>query len=65
MYHITAHAVFSQSGHIRPEKWLFFPKFPNFSKLEHFKNQEPLIGVQYIKLKPMEILMKCKQEMWL
>ena len=54
---ISAHAVFPQSGHIRPEKRPFFRNFPHFSKLESTRIQEPVIGVQYIKLKPMEI--KC------
>ena len=31
---ISAHAVFPQSGYIRPEKRPFFRKFPHFSKLE-------------------------------
>ena len=31
---ISAHAVFPQSGHIRPEKRTFFHIFPHFSKLE-------------------------------
>ena len=35
---IPAHAVFPQSGHIRPEKRLFFQKCPHFSKLEHLEN---------------------------
>ena len=33
---ISAHAVFPQSGHISPEKQLFFQKCP------HFSNQSPL-----------------------
>ena len=48
---ISAHAVFLQSGHIRPEKWPFFQKCPHFSKIKPCKKYEPLIGVQYIKLK--------------
>ena len=56
---ISAHAVFPQSGHICPEKRPFFPKMSTFSKLEPTQNEEPLIGVQNIKLKPMEILIKC------
>ena len=51
---ISAHVVFPQSGHIRPEKRPFFRNFPHFSKIEPYKNYEPLIGVQYIILKPME-----------
>ena len=34
---ISAHAVFPQSGHIRPEKRPFFQDFPHFSKLEPAK----------------------------
>ena len=48
---ISAHVVFPQSGHIRPEKRPFFQKFPHFSKREHTKKYQPAIGVQYIKLK--------------
>ena len=51
---ISAHVVFPQSGHIRPEKRPFFQKFPHFSKLEPYKMYEPLIGIQYIILKPMK-----------
>ena len=52
---ISARAVFPQSGHIRPEKRLFFRKFPHFSKIQPFKKYEPLIEVQYVILKPMKI----------
>ena len=48
---ISAHVVFPQSGHIRPEKRPFFQDFPHFSKIEPYKKYEPLIGVQYIILK--------------
>ena len=48
---ISAHAVFPQSGHIRPEKRPFFKNIPHFSKIKPCKKYEPLIGVQYIKLK--------------
>ena len=58
----SAHVVYPQSGHIRPEKRPFFQKFPHFSKLESIKNKEPLIVVQYIKLKPLKIHMKCKRD---
>ena len=51
---ISARVVFPQSGHIRPEKQTFFRNFPHFSKIEPYKKYEPLIGVQYIILKPME-----------
>ena len=51
---ISACVVFPQSGHIRPEKRPFSRNFPHFSKIEPYKNYEPLIGVQYIVLKPME-----------
>ena len=34
---ISTHAVFPQSGHIRPEKRPFFQNFPHFSKLETTK----------------------------
>ena len=57
---ISAHAVFPQSGHIRPEKRPFFQKFPHFSKIEPYKKYEPLIGVQYIILKLMKkMFRKC------
>ena len=51
---ISAHVVFPQSGHIRPEKQPFFQDFPHFSKIEPYKKYEPLIGVQYIILKLMK-----------
>ena len=34
---ISAHVVYPQSGHIRPEKWPFFQNFQHFSKLETSK----------------------------
>ena len=34
---ISAHVVFPQSGHIRPEKRPFFQNFPHFSKIEPYK----------------------------
>ena len=58
---ISAHAVFPQSGHIRPEKRPFSQKFPHLSKIEHYKKYEPLIGVQYIILKPMKCSIECKR----
>ena len=58
---ISAHAVFPQSGHIRPEKRPFFQKFPHFSKIKPYKRYETLIGFQYIKLKLTEIPIKCKR----
>ena len=51
---ISARAAFPQSGHIRPEKRPFFQKFPHFSKIEPQKKYKPLIGFQYIILKPMK-----------
>ena len=51
---ISARVVFPQSGHIRPEKHPFFQSFPHFSKIKPYKKYEPLIGVQYIILKPMK-----------
>ena len=51
---ISAHVVFPQSGHIRPEKQPFFQNFPYFSKLGPTKTYLPPIGFQYIKLKAME-----------
>ena len=53
---VAARAVFPQSGRSRPEKRQFFHIFPHFSKKEQSKKYLPHIGVQYIKLKPMEIL---------
>ena len=58
---ISAHAVFPQSGHIRPEKRPFFQKFPYFSRIEPYKKYEPVTGVQYIKLKPMRSSIKYKR----
>ena len=58
---ISARVVFPQSGHIRPEKRLFFRKFPHFSKIEPYIKYEPLIGVQYIVLKPMENSISCRR----
>ena len=49
---ISARMVFPQSGHTRLEKRPFFQNFPHFSKIEAYKKYEPLIGVQYIILKP-------------
>ena len=49
---ISARAVFPQSGHVRPEKRPFFQRFPHFSKIEPQKKYKPLIGFQYIILKP-------------
>ena len=57
---ISAHAVFPQSGHIRPEKRPFFKKIPHFSKLEPAKKYLPHTGVQYIKLKPVKFPVQCK-----
>ena len=51
---IAACAVFSQSGHSRPEKQLFFHIFPNLSKRVHSKKYWLHIAFQYVKLKPME-----------
>ena len=51
---ISARVVFPQSGHIRPEKRPFFQNLPYFSKIEPYKKYEPLIGVQYVILKPMK-----------
>ena len=56
---ISARAVFPQSGHIRPEKQPFFQKKSYFSRIEPYKKYEPLIGLRYIKLKPMRISIKC------
>ena len=52
---ISARVVFPQSGQIRPEKRPFFQKKSYFSKIEPYEKYEPLIGVQYIILKPMKI----------
>ena len=52
---ISAHVVFPQSGQIRPEKQPFFQNFRYFSKIEPYEKYEPLIGVQYIILKPIKI----------
>ena len=56
---ISARALFPQSGHIRPEKRPFFQKFPHYSRIEPYKKYEPLIGVKYIKLKPIRSSIKC------
>ena len=40
---ISARVVFLQSGHIQ--------NFPHFSKIEPYKNYDPLTRVQYIILK--------------
>ena len=58
---ISAHAVFPPSGHIRPEKQLFFQDFPHFSKLESVKMYYPLTGLQYIKLKPVKFPLNAKE----
>ena len=57
---ISAHAVFPQSGHIRPEKQPFFQNFPHFSRLEPAKKYYPHTGFQYIKLKPVQFPVKHK-----
>ena len=51
---IFARVVFPQSGHISPEKLPIFRNFRHFSEIEPYKKFEPLIGVQYIILKPMD-----------
>ena len=58
---ISAHAVFPQSGHIRPEKRPFFQKFPHFAKGELSKKYKPHICFQYIKLKPIKSSFICKR----
>ena len=58
---ISARVVFPQSGHISPEKQPFFQNFQYFSKIEPYKKYEPLIGVQYIILKPMKSSVLCKR----
>ena len=52
-----------QSGHIRPEKTTVFPQFFHiFSQLEPIKKYEPLIRVQYTKLKPMKKTYQLKKK---
>ena len=58
---VAARAVFPQSGHSHPEKRPFFHIFPHFSKKEQSKKYLLHIGLQYIKLKPMKVHIKCKK----
>ena len=58
---IAARAVFSQSGHSRPEKRPFFQIYKKKNKKKYIPKANRIIGLQYITLNPRNALQSAKE----